>query len=353
VAFTIELDNEFEHRMPHRTAQDRGHPGSGPWLVSAVMWSNCLRFLDATGMTVAELERAARTRTNLDGMRRWGYVAIDPKAAAASGRRVSPSAVVRPTERGRQAQAVWAPLFGEIERRWQDRFGASTVDRLRAGLAQVVEQMQTPLPDCLPILGYGLYSAPRVDTEPRPDGPAPPAAAALSLSALMSRTLLGFAVPFERRSRLSLAISADVVRVLNDRGVRVSDLPALGGVSTAAVSMAIAFLEKQGDAVVESVPAPGRGKLVRLTTAGLAAQVRYAELIAAVEDQRGQRFGAEVVGDVRDGLEALCGDGTRAGCRLFEGLTPHPDCWRASVRAPAVLPHFPMVLHRGGFPDGS
>ena len=36
--------------------------------------------------------------------------------------------------------------------------------------------------------------------------------------------------------------------------------------------------------------------------------------------------------------------------RRFE---PYPDNWRASVRRPATLPHFPMVLHRGGYPDGS
>jgi hypothetical protein len=35
------------------------------------------------------------------------------------------------------------------------------------------------------------------------------------------------------------------------------------------------------------------------------------------------------------------------------GVTPCPECWRARVPAPSVLPHFPMVLHRGGYPDGA
>jgi len=45
-------------------------------------------------------------------------------------------------------------------------------------------------------------------------------------------------------------------------------------------------------------------------------------------------------------------------------LQPYPDGWRASkayaARTQAViddptaaLPHYPMVLHRGGWPDGS
>ena len=70
VAFTIELDNEFEHLMQHRTT---GHDATGaddgaPWLVSMVMWCNCMRFLRPEGMTVRELEQLARTRTNLARM---------------------------------------------------------------------------------------------------------------------------------------------------------------------------------------------------------------------------------------------------------------------------------------------
>jgi hypothetical protein len=38
---------------------------------------------------------------------------------------------------------------------------------------------------------------------------------------------------------------------------------------------------------------------------------------------------------------------------LFRGLEPYPDGWRASLRRPNTLPHYPMILHRGGFPDGS
>jgi methyltransferase (TIGR00027 family) len=38
---------------------------------------------------------------------------------------------------------------------------------------------------------------------------------------------------------------------------------------------------------------------------------------------------------------------------LFEALEPHRDNWRALVRPPRTLPNYPMVLHRGGYPDGS
>lgn len=44
VAFTIEADNEYEQRMPHRTSWGPAAKSrSGPWLMSMAMWANFLR----------------------------------------------------------------------------------------------------------------------------------------------------------------------------------------------------------------------------------------------------------------------------------------------------------------------
>jgi hypothetical protein len=61
VAFTIEVDNAFELRMPHRTTAGRraGKPRAGPWLVSLAMWSNLLRYVPADGVSIVELEERA------------------------------------------------------------------------------------------------------------------------------------------------------------------------------------------------------------------------------------------------------------------------------------------------------
>ena len=87
VAFTIEFDNEAEHRLPHRTAtHGASSPGDGapaPWLVSLAMWENCMRYVTGEPITVGDLEARARTGTNLDGMRRWGYITIDGTARKA------------------------------------------------------------------------------------------------------------------------------------------------------------------------------------------------------------------------------------------------------------------------------
>ena len=84
VAFTTELDNEFERQMPHRTSNHGSTAGArqGPWLVSAVMWSNCMQFVGDEGVRVKEIESLARTATNLNGMERWGYIVVAPDPAA-------------------------------------------------------------------------------------------------------------------------------------------------------------------------------------------------------------------------------------------------------------------------------
>jgi hypothetical protein len=64
------------------------------------------------------------------------------------------------------------------------------------------------------------------------------------------------------------------------------------------------------------------------------------------------RFGKDV-STLRESLERLAGEPTAQLSPLFRGLEPYRQGWRASVPRPGTLPHFPMVLHRGGFPDGS
>ncbi len=347
VAFTIECDNEAEHQVPHRTSGHGPRDGASadaPWLTSLAMWANCLRFLPDAGLTVRELRRLARTGTNLDGMRRWGYVTFSPDPGR--GKRPGPGALMRPTARGSQARDLWQPIDGIVEARWRDRFGPEAVGALRSALAAVVAGLDPRLPDCLPILGYGLFS--RLDPDPGPPAPASPVS--LPLWALLSRPLLAFATEFERESSLSLAISANVLRVLTDRGVPSRDIPALAGVSKESVAMAMGIVRKQ-DLVAQEPETPGsRRTVTRLTAAGSRARQEYQDLAAAVEERWRDRFGADRVSALRASLEPLA---VGHPPPLFGGLEPYPDGWRAKVRPPSVLPHYPMVLHRGGYPDGA
>ncbi|MGB9030669.1 MAG: hypothetical protein WCC27_11165, partial [Acidobacteriaceae bacterium] len=130
VAFTIEFDNETDHRLPHRTTNFGPSAGAtgGPWLVSMVMWFNCMRFVTEEGIAVRDVERLARTRTNWDGMRRWGYVFFEPDPADRRPKPPSSALLVRATAKGRTAQKLWAALVPGIEQRWRRRFGGDTID---------------------------------------------------------------------------------------------------------------------------------------------------------------------------------------------------------------------------------
>jgi DNA-binding MarR family transcriptional regulator len=164
--------------------------------------------------------------------------------------------------------------------------------------------------------------------------------------------LLAFAIEFEVESPISLAISANVVRVLTAEGVRQRDIPNLSGVSKESISMAIGILTKQKLGLT-ATGADGRTKIVRLTPKGVASKAACHRLVSDVEDRWRTRFGADHVEALRHSLERFVGDATPEGSPLFRGLIPYPDGWRAAVPAPRTLPHYPMVLHRGGYPDGS
>jgi hypothetical protein len=100
-------------------------------------------------------------------------------------------------------------------------------------------------------------------------------------------------------------------------------------------------------------------KRLRLTASGEDAQRRAPAIHAAIEAAWAGQFGADEIVRFRSSLDTVLDH------PLFvQGLRPHPDGWRASgpylgrtealLRDPrGTLPHYPMVLHRGGWPDGS
>jgi hypothetical protein len=361
VAFTIEFDNAAELQMQHRTTR-HGPTGGGVWLTSMAMWLNCMRYVGPEPIRLGDVASLARARTNLDGMRRWGYVTVEPGPGDPRYKARKPELVLRATAKGMQAREIWQPLTGVIEQRWTDRFGADQITRLRTALAQLAAQFGPWLPDCLPILGFGLYTrgaGPRQDRYAQAEAayeqngePGDEDTAALPLPWLLARVLLAFAIGYERESRISLAVAANLLRVLDEHGVRVRDLPELTGVSKEAIAMATGFTRSTDITVIGADPDGGRWKVARLTNKGVRVRDAYADRVESLEDRWRLLYGAEVMTRLRTSLERLAGPGG-PGSPLFAGLEPEPGNWRAHVRPPQTLPYFPMVLHRGGYPDGS
>lgn len=135
--------------------------------------------------------------------------------------------------------------------------------------------------------------------------------------------------------------------------MRARDLPALAGVSKEAASVSTGFLHSRGYVAVEPVPAPERGKLVRLAAKGRDAQDAYRQLPAIIEQRWQARCGQQTIRVLRAILERFAGRPAAQLSPLQRGLEPYPDGWRASVRRPGAPPQFPVVSHRAGFPDGS
>ena len=348
VAFTIESDNEFEHQVPHRTTVGGASAlGDGPWLVSMGLWFNVLQYVGDDKLTVNQLHRLARTtKLNLRGMQRWGYIIIRPDPSDPR------SHLVHATRRGLRAQAAWRTLLPIMETRWETRFGRETTNELRESLMSLVGNIDIPLPDYLPIVGYEMFSD-ILKPEDREPAKQDPDDKRSYFPALLAKVLLAFALAFERKSDISMPMGANVIRLLDGKGVRIRDLPRLSGVSKEAIQMATGFLERRGYAVIEPNPAAPRTKLIRLTPKGQSAKETFGQRLGHIEQRFEEKFGREAIAKLRALLEPLAGRPTAQQSPLFLGLKPYPENWRASVPIPETLPHYPMVLHRGGYPDGS
>ncbi|MEN3273315.1 MAG: hypothetical protein V7636_2076 [Actinomycetota bacterium] len=364
VAWTIEVDNAFELRMPHRTTvrRQRGEALRGPWLVSFPMYVHCLRHVTTNGITQGELESRARVLGPVSGLERWGYVTVTP--ARRDGKRASDprAAIVRATAAALESTRVWAGLPEEVDARWQMRHGDAPLRELRDALISVVAELDARLPDYLPgIYGFGglrnvlpgdegLPARWRSRTAVRSESAPDPDPSSLPLYALLSKALLELTREYEREASPSLAIGANLIRVLDGVGVPVAELPRTTGVSKEAIAHSLS--RQQGCVVVETAPGK-RTRQARLTPRGLAAQQRHVGLISDIEQRWATRFGRNVVRALRSSLEAIVVTPELADSPLADAYGPPPGTWRADRKTPDTLPHYPMVLHRGGYPDGA
>jgi DNA-binding MarR family transcriptional regulator len=314
------------------------------------MWGNFLRYVGEDGITVGKL----RTRPGVEpwalpGMIRWSYVITDGGAGVWRGKQPPPDATVRLRPSGRRAAAIWSRLPAPLERRWGKRFGEQRVGGLRDALAAIVGQVDRGLPHYLIDGRYEL----RVKLE---DAAGPPTedrpAADRDLIALLSQTLLLYAAAYDSRAKWGLALGANHLRVLSDRPTRLRDLAPRVGLARETSDVITGRMAGWGLVTIEPDPSASRGKVARLTDKGRRAQARYLPTAVAIEQGFGERFGGPACTRLRAALVAIVQPGAGRS-PLWEGLEPHPDCWRASLPRLEVLPHYPVVTHRGGYPDGS
>ncbi len=329
IAFAIEADNAVEAAATDRVRR--------LFRISLPMWCNGLRLIDGDGITAGDLPGRARARCNVAGLERWGWITVgDPGAGRRDGygtsRGVKEDTVLRPTRAGVYARRLWPEIAAEVEQRWQARFGAGVVGRMRAALPPAAGQMPWSPPEVHPPDGFRTH----VVDGPADDGDVP-------LAGLLGQALTALTLELERDAGVSMPLAADVLRVIGDDVVPVRDLPALSGVSKEAIAMATGYLAR---AKLAGLRPP---RSIALTASGRGALDRYRARAARPGGEELQGCLAEILSQ----REAMA-----------EGLRPPEGCWRggnpylAQTRRvladpAAALPWHPMVLHRGGWPDGS
>jgi hypothetical protein len=330
IAHTIEADNSFESLSSERAGRHIR--------ISLPMWTNGLRFIDEDGVAVDELRRQARAACNIGGLERWGWIAVGDvngrrRDGYGSHRGVKGDTVLRPTRAGMYARRLWPRVLSGVEERWRTRFGSEVVETLRAALLGPVTPMPWSPPEVHPSDGFRTHV---VDGGDALDAERP-------LVALLGQMLTAFTLDHELKAEVSLPLGANVLRVIDSGVVRVRDLPALTGISREGIAMAAGYLQRRRLAV----RAPDH--TIRLTPDG----------IDALESYR-HRAARPTSTDLRGALEAVLVQSDA----LAAGLVPPEGSWRAEgpylaqtqrllADPTGALPWQPMVLHRGGWPDGS
>lgn len=325
----MEIDNTVESVGSERVG--------GRFRISLPMWTNGLRFVEADGVTVDELRARARAGCNLGGLERWGWISVgevgvERRNGYGSHRGIKGDTILRPTRAGAYARRLWPRVVAGIEERWRKRFGDGVVDALRDALQELATPMPWSPPEVQPGDGFRMH----IVEGDGVDGERP-------LAALLGQVLTALTLRYERRADISLALGATVVRAIGSDVVRIRDLPALSGVSKEAIAMASNFLQRRGLATAAAE------RTISLTADGL----------AALEDYR-HRAAQPKHADLRIALMAV----VEQSDALSAGLVPTEGCWRGErpyltqtkrllADPTRALPWHPMVLHRGGWPDGS
>ena len=315
VAYTVELDSEFERRMLETQAGAR---------LSLVIWLNVLRFLADGPLSVRTLASRAladdeQGKAPLGCLERWGFIVLQPgkRAGFGSGRGIRADWPVRLTASGETAIRIWPELIPQIDAHWSKRFGDDAT-RLRRSLEAIERQIDLELPHGLPsaILQLPQFAPRKSATE---DG--------LALPVLLSRVLLAFALDFERESRTPISLCANAIRVLSDEPIPEAEIPKRTGCS--AETAGIGWQHKPY-IIVERDPARGRGKFVRLSDAGIKAQNEYYSIARDIEEKWKERF-RTATKEIRGSLTTLLKRG-----ELSEGLKPPPGTTRAGAQTPAL-----------------
>ena len=203
--------------------------GVGP-MPSLDQWANLIRVIGSAGTNLRELPAMVRlskraVRSRLSSAARHGFV-----EQVKSGRGQT---AVRLTVQGAEIAARWRLLQGAAEEKWRAQIGAGRTDSLRSCLERVVAIMQLEHPHYP--ASYGAADASIMggngkDWEGvlRKIGDS---VSYLPLSALLSQTVVAFAMNYEERSPVPLSLATAGIKRIPPDGRPVHGLGHSVGIS--------------------------------------------------------------------------------------------------------------------------
>ncbi len=270
------------------TVQGAGHRG----LPSLDLWANLLRAINAQGTDLREIPTLVRlskraVRTRIATAIRGGWVQqFQPGRSQAT---------VQLTLPGADVATRWKSLRIAAEEQWCAQVGTEPAFVLRKALENIVAAL--PLEHPHYPASYGAADA-RITGGNGQEWKAVPRGqqeivSDLPLSALVSQTLVAFAIDYEELSPVALSLSTSVIKGIPPEG------RSLGGLGD---SVGISALVRHGFLYASGKPGH---ETVHLTHKGAAVSETLDQRIQAVETRWYNQFGHKPIVALRRALEAV------------------------------------------------
>ena len=131
----------------------------------------------------------------------------------------------------------------------------------------------------------------------------------LPMQELLARLYRTFAEQFEAGMAeagfgdVTLAHGTNVLRFVDDDGVRVGVVASRSGLTKQAISQQVKYLEAHGYLIVSPDPGDQRSKLIRQTARGRECRAVARALFSEIEQLWSRRLGAAQAADLRASLE--------------------------------------------------
>ena len=303
-AETMALPVLLSRVLGHLTSEVEAAADVGPDVPSLAVWSNVVRCVaEADGLEEKALPEAARISSRhataaITGSVRRGWITAE---GTGKNRRLELTAA------GRVAAQTWPDQLAALDKEWKK-------SRLRQVLEGLVGQLELELPHFPASYGVADPSATGasfIRPKKSPEGVVHgtdwkpvrrdkgDTVSMLPITALMSQALMAFTIDYENKFPWPLHSTLTTLALVEDTPKPLTDLPEGHGIAGNGKSL----LERH--LIVEVTTDSAKRKVVALTDRGRQVKQHHPGRLDTVETQWRERYGEEVVAELRNALTPL------------------------------------------------